>query len=335
MKRATGWLLAPSARPFTIMAGAILVMALIDRGTGYFFSPGTIFSVMQLFATLGLVALGLGLSMLVREFDLSVAGMVGLAGAIAVMTGVTNPWLGVFLGVGAGVASGLLQGIIMIWLGLSSVGVTLGGLLTLQGLTYVLTDNRTIGYPNIAVALKLNAPIADLVSVRSVAALAVFVLATLVMTCTHIGRDVIATGSDRRASRIAGLNTDRIVIGVFAASGACAALAGVLLSYSLGAASPVALADVLAPAAAAAIVGGVSVVGGRGSPMGIAAGVLTLCVLRSGLSAIGVEPHVHDLVTGIILVVIAVLDAPDLARRMTAWRLDRSERRRRPIAGNS
>ena len=317
------------------MAGAILVMALIDRGTGYFFSLGTIFSVMQLFATLGLVALGLGLSMLVREFDLSVAGMVGLAGAIAVMTGVTNPWLGVFLGVGAGVASGLLQGIIMIWLGLSSVGVTLGGLLTLQGLTYVLTDNRTIGYPNIAVALKLNAPIADLVSVRSVAALAVFVLAALVMTCTHIGRDVIATGSDRRASRIAGLNTDRIVIGVFAASGACAALAGVLLSYSLGAASPVALADVLAPAAAAAIVGGVSVVGGRGSPMGIAAGVLTLCVLRSGLSAIGVEPHVHDLVTGIILVVIAVLDAPDLARRMTAWRLDRSERRRRPIAGNS
>lgn len=335
MKRATGWLLAPSARPFTIMAGAILVMALIDRGTGYFFSLGTIFSVMQLFATLGLVALGLGLSMLVREFDLSVAGMVGLAGAIAVMTGVTNPWLGVFLGVGAGVASGVLQGIIMIWLGLSSVGVTLGGLLTLQGLTYVLTDNRTIGYPNIAVALKLNAPIADLVSVRSVAALAVFVLAALVMTCTHIGRDVIATGSDRRASRIAGLNTDRIVIGVFAASGACAALAGVLLSYSLGAASPVALADVLAPAAAAAIVGGVSVVGGRGSPMGIAAGVLTLCVLRSGLSAIGVEPHVHDLVTGIILVVIAVLDAPDLARRMTAWRLDRSERRRRPIAGNS
>ena len=60
----------------------------MDRGTGYFFSVGTIFSVMQLFATLGLVALGLGLSMLVREFDLSVAGMVGLAGCIAVMTGV-------------------------------------------------------------------------------------------------------------------------------------------------------------------------------------------------------------------------------------------------------
>ena len=327
MMRLVSSLLKPSIRPFTVMAGAIVLLALMDRGTGFFFSIGTIFSVMQLFATFGLVALGLGLSILIREFDLSVAGIVGLAGCIAVMTGATNPWIGLGLGVGAGVLSGLLQGVIMTRLNLSSVGVTLGGLLTLQGLTYVLTGNQTIGYPNIQVALGLNAPIGGLVSVRSAACLAVFVLAALVMAYTHIGRDVIATGSDRRAARIAGLNTDRIVIGVFAASGASAALAGVLLSYSLGAASPVALADVLPTAAAAAIVGGVSVVGGRGSPMGIAAGVMTLCILRSGLSAIGVEPHVHDLVTGFILIAIAILDAPELFRHITSWRHARAERR--------
>ena len=67
-------------------------------------------------------------------------------------------------------------------LNLSSVGVTLGGLLTLQGMTYVLTDNKTIGYPNIAVALELNAPIGGLISVRSAACLAVFVLVALVMS---------------------------------------------------------------------------------------------------------------------------------------------------------
>ena len=174
--------LSPAIRPFTIMACAIVVLGIMDRGHGYFFSVGTIFSVMQLFATIGLVALGLGLSMLVREFDLSVAGMVGLAGCIAVMTGVENPWLGVLLGVGAGVVSGVVQGLIMTRLGLSSVGVTLGGLLTLQGITYVLTENKTISYPNMAVALGLNEPIANLLSVRSVAALAVFVLAAVVMT---------------------------------------------------------------------------------------------------------------------------------------------------------
>jgi ribose transport system permease protein len=327
-----GKLLAPKLRPFSILAAAIVVLGLIDRGTGYFFSLGTVFSVMQLFATLGLVALGLGLSMLVREFDLSVAGMVSLAGCIAVMTGVSHPGLGALLGVAAGVASGLIQGLIMTRLNLSSVGVTLGGLLTLQGLTYVLSGNQTVSYPNMAVALGLNAPLLHLFSVRSALALAVFVLAALVMTYTHIGRDVIATGSDRRASRIAGLDTDRVVIGVFTASGAASALAGVLLSYSLGAASPAGLSDVLAPAAAAAIVGGVSVVGGRGSPAGIAAGVLTLCVLRSGLGAIGVPPYVHDLVTGGILLFIAILDAPDLMRHLTAWRLSRAERRARALA---
>lgn len=329
-------LFAPSLRPYTIVIGTIVALGLIDHGTGYFFSVGTIFSVMQLFATLGLVALGLGLSMLIREFDLSVSGMVGMAGCIAVLTGAHDPWLGAALGIGAGLIVGVIQGLIMTRLNLSSVGVTLGGLLTLQGATYVLTGNQTVNYPNMTVALGLNAPLAGLFSVRSVVALAVFALAAAVMRYTRIGRDVIATGSDRRASHMAGLNTDRVVIGVFAASGALSALAGVLLNYSLGAASPVALSDVLGPAAAAAIVGGVSVVGGRGNPMGIAAGVLTLCILSSGLSAIGVPPYVHDLVTGAILLVIAILDAPELARRITTWRLDRAERRQRgALAGSS
>ena len=89
---------------------------------------------MQQFATFGLVALGLGLSMLIREFDLSVGGMVGLAGCIAVMTGATSPGSASPLGVGAGCVGGVVQGVIMMGCGLSSVGVTLGGLLTLGGL---------------------------------------------------------------------------------------------------------------------------------------------------------------------------------------------------------
>ncbi|MGH7246870.1 MAG: ABC transporter permease subunit, partial [Pseudomonadota bacterium] len=166
------------------MVGAVIVLGLIDRGSGYFFSLGTVFSVMQLFATLGPVALGLGLSMLVRKFDLSVSGMVSLAGCIAVLTGAANPWLGALLGLAAGVVSGLIQGVIMTRLNLSSVGVTLGGLLTLQGITYVLTGNQTVSYPDMTVALGLNAPFAHLFSVRSAVALAVFLLAALLMRYT-------------------------------------------------------------------------------------------------------------------------------------------------------
>ena len=319
-------LLKQEVRPFTILVFVAILLGLMDRGTGFYFSLATAFSVMQIFATFGLVALGVGLSLLIREFDISVAGMVSLAGAIAVMTGVANPWLGLALGLAAGVTGGTLQGLIMTRLRLSSVGVTLGGLLTFQGITYVLTGNQSTSYPNMHVALLLNTPIFGLLSFRSAVTLGVFMIAAVIMGYTYIGRDVYATGNNRRASAIAGVNTDRVIIGVFAASGGLSALTGVLLSYGLAAASPEGLADMLAPAAAAAIMGGVSLIGGRGNPMGIAAGVLILCILRSGLNAVGVTPHVHDIVTGAILFAVAIIDAPDFIRRLTAWRLHWSER---------
>ena len=311
----------PTLRAVLILAGTVAVLAVASQGSSRFLGLATVFSVMQLFATLGLVALGLGLSMLIREFDISVAGMVSVAGCIGVMTGAQNPWLGLACGVAAGLAGGAIQGLIMVWLRLSSVGVTLGGLLTFSGIAYVLTRNRSIPYPNIDVALAVNEPVLGILSLRSGVALAVFVLAALVISYTRIGRDVIAMGSDRRASLIAGVNVDRLMVGVFTVSGGLAALAGVLLSYSLAAASPVGLADVLVPGAAAAIIGGISLAGGRGRPMGILTGVLVLCVLRSGLNALGASPYMHEIATGAVLLAVAILDGPALMRRITELRL--------------
>src|SRR5262249_21072645 len=74
--------------------------------------------------------------------------------------------------------------------------------------------------------------------------------------------------------------------------------------------------DVIAPAAAGAILGGISLGGGTGRPLGIAAGALTLAVLRSGLNAVGAPPFVNDIVMGAVLLTVAVLDGPDLARRL-------------------
>lgn len=311
-----GRLTTPSLRPYLLLAAIVLALAAVDAGQGRFLNRATAFSVLQQFATIGPVALALGLSMIVREFDLSVGGMLSLAGCLAVMAGANEPALGIALALAVGCIAGLLQGGIMVGLGLSSVGVTLGGLLTLGGLTYVLTENTTISYPRMDVALRVNEPVLGIFSLRSAVAILAFVVAAFVMARTRIGRDVTATGSDRRAALVAGVRVDRILIGVFAVSGTLTALAGSLLSYSLAAASPVALADTLIPAAAAAIIGGVSLAGGKGTPAGIAGGVLVLAVLRSGLTAIGVPPYVHDIVTGGVLLAVALLDAGGLERRL-------------------
>jgi ribose/xylose/arabinose/galactoside ABC-type transport system permease subunit len=90
------------------------------------------------------------------------------------------------------------------------------------------------------------------------------------------------------------------------------------LSFSLASASPAGLADVLVPAITAAILGGVSLAGGTGNPLGLAAGVVTLSLLRSGLNALAVPPYVNDIASGLILLAVAIADAPYLLRRLTA-----------------
>jgi len=170
------------------------------------------------------------------------------------------------------------------------------------------------------VAMAVNHPVLGVLSLRSLVALAAFLAAAFFMARTRVGRDVYATGSDRRAAMVAGVRTSVILPAVFACSGMLAALAGALLSYSLAAASGVALTDALVPATASAIIGGVSLTGGKGTPIGIVGGVLVLGLLNAGLNAIGTPPAVQDVVTGGVLFIVAVADAVDLDPRLFAMR---------------
>src|SRR4029077_4061705 len=88
--------------------------------------PPPAYSTLQSFSTFSLVALGLGLTMLIGEFDLSVAGVFGLAGCVAVLTGETNPWLGLACALAVGGSFGFAQGLIITAMKLGSVAVTLG-----------------------------------------------------------------------------------------------------------------------------------------------------------------------------------------------------------------
>jgi ribose/xylose/arabinose/galactoside ABC-type transport system permease subunit len=252
--------------------------------------------------------------MMIREFDLSVVGMYSMAGCIAVVMGGTHAWLGLVCALAAGL--GLAQGWLIVRLRLGSVGVTLEGLLVFAGVAHVVTENRALPYENMQVALGLSAPIGGIFSIRSLVAIAIFAAAALVIGLTRYGRDIIAIGSDRRGAMTAGVNVNVLVIGIFGFSGFCAALSGALLSYSLASASPAGLSDVIVPAAAAAILGGVSLAGGTGRPLGIAMGVLSLAVLRAGFNAVGAPPYVNGVAMGAILLVVAVLDGPYLARRL-------------------
>ncbi len=147
--------------------------------------------------------------------------------------------------------------------------ITLGGYLVVLGITYILGHNKSVLYENFTVGLRLDKPVLQIFSIRSLVALGIFVVATIVLRYLRVGRDLRAIGGDRRAARVAGVSVDRLLIGVFVVSALGAALPGALLSYSLATASPTNIGfDVLTFSATAALIGGVRLSGGKGGARG-------------------------------------------------------------------
>lgn len=310
----------PSMRPLLMLVTLIAVFAIADGSQHRFLTVSNAYGILQQFALLGPLALALGLTMMAGEFDLSSGGMISFAGCVAILVGNAHPLAGLATALLAGALAGFAQGVIMTRLGLHSVGVTLGGLLTLGGLAYVITDNQTIAFTHMSIVMAVGDPIWAIFSLRSLVAIVMFALAIFLVSVTRWGRDLLATGSDRRAARVAGVRVSAVLCVTFCVTGAINATTGALLSFSLAAASPVGLTETLVPAAAAAIIGGVSLSGGRGRPSGIAAGTLVLCVLRAGLTSIGMSPQWQSISTGCLLFAVAVFDGYDSERRVYAGR---------------
>jgi ribose/xylose/arabinose/galactoside ABC-type transport system permease subunit len=312
------------ARPFITVAVFAVLFALLPTYASGDVGSANVFNVFQAFSGIGLVALGLGLTMIIGEYDLSVSSTYLLGGMLAVKTGADSPALGVAIAAAAGIVIGLIQGALVAKLRMSSMSVTLGGFIAVLGLVFLISDSKSVTYPRLSVSISLNDPVLTIFSLRSLIAIGIFAAFAIVFATTSLGRDVRAVGSDRRASRTAGVRVDRIVIGAFVCSATIACIAGALLSYSLAYSTPNRTVAPLVFATTMVLLGGVSLAGGRGTPLGIAAGVLSLSLLTEGLTVLASPVYVTALVTGALLLVVTIADAPDAARWLA------SLRRRRP-----
>jgi ribose transport system permease protein len=306
---------AAELAPYAILAGMIVALALLPAVTKYTVRTANVYDIFQNFASYGLVALALGITMIAGEFDLSVSSVYLFGGMVAVLTGAGSPLVGILAALGAAILVGLVQGGLISRFRLNSMPVTLGGYLVVLGITYILGHSKSVIYENYTVGLRLDKPVLQIFSIRSLVSLGIFLVAALVLRYLRVGRDIRAIGGDRRAARVAGVPVDRLLIGVFVVSALGAALPGALLSYSLATASPTNIGfDVLTFSATAALIGGVSLSGGKGGAVGIAAGVLSLSVLEEILSILGSPDYVSSLITGGLLILFTIVWAPELSQ---------------------
>jgi ribose transport system permease protein len=303
------------ARPYVILGfiGVLFVLLPVLR-------PGTsvgavnLKNVLESLASLGLVTLALGLTMIAGEFDLSVSSTFLLGAMIAVKTGVGSPLVGILVAVGCGLAVGLVQGIAIATLRMNSMSVTLGGFIALLGLVFVISNSNSISYADLDVGARLDKPILTIFSIRILVTIAIFAAVAVVFSFSTLGRDLRATGSDRTASRVAGVRVHWLLIGVFGLSGFLATLGGGLQGYSLAYATPDRTVAPLIFATTATLLGGVPLSGGRGNPLGIAAGVLALSLIIEAIPILNSPEYVNSLVPAAVLLVVTLMDAPDLLR---------------------
>lgn len=310
----------------TLTLGALLALPLYSAATVASFDG---YNILQNFAALGLVALGVGLTMLAGELDLSSAAMYALAGMLAAKVGQESPLVGIGIAVAVPALLGACQGLVVARMRISSVPITIAGFFVVAGAVGALGDDKSVPFQDFTFGLRLDEPVMTLFSVRSLVVLGLFVFVALFMTLTRVGRDIRAVGSDRDAARMSGVRVDAVLVSLFAASGALSALGGVLLANSLGVAQAAVTVNPLIFGVTAALVGGVTLSGGRGDAFGIAAGALSLAALQQVFALLATPSYVQNLAFGALLLLAVVSDASGLRERILGAHAQARLRRKR------
>ncbi|MXP21782.1 hypothetical protein GIY30_10520 [Gordonia sp. HNM0687] len=328
--KATARQWAPRGRdayPFALLIVAALALFIIAPLNGAVVGTFNVYNILQVVADYGLVVLALGLTMIVKEYDISTAGIYAVGGVVAVTVGQDSPLLGLAAAIGVGLIAGLVQGGAVAGFAMSSVPVTLGGYITLIGLARVVSNDKVVPYENFDVGARLNAPILEVFSLRSLIVLAAFVIVALLMRQTTLGMELRAVGGDRRGARIAGVRVNMVLLGTLVASGVLSSLGGGLAAYGLSTANPNLGLTPLIFATIAVLLGGVSLSGGRGSAWGMLAGLAAYATVRETLAILGTADWMTNVVTGILLLAVTIATAPDLIRMLVTARSRRRSAR--------
>jgi ribose/xylose/arabinose/galactoside ABC-type transport system permease subunit len=309
---------APSRRREEVAAavqrhGALAVLALVVVVFSFVFPNfGTVTNLTNILVDqsfLAIVALGMTFVIISGGIDLSVGSVFALGGVVAAW----GSQHGFLIGLGAPLVLcggiGLLNGVLIARAGMAPFIVTLASLLGARGLLLALSNEGETTYRVPADGLFRGLG-ADLLGVNlSVwVALVLFVVLGVVLTRTGFGQGVFALGGSEDAASLMGLRVDRIKISVYVLSGLLAGLAGALNAAWVSSGVTILGTGMELDAIAAVVIGGTLLVGGAGSTLGTAAGVLLLGVIQNLINQVGsLNSSIQAVVSGTFLIVVVVL----------------------------
>lgn len=292
----------------------LLVVAIAASLSSNFLTFGNIANLFQQASVVGVVAVGMTFVILTGNIDLSVGSVAALCGMLVavLMAQGCDPVVAVVITAFAGMACGAGMGTISALAQVPSFIITLAGLVSFRGLTYLLTDGVPVsGLPaGFATISSTMVPVFPGFAIASMGIIFITlcIIAGLVLRYTVFGEYVYATGGNPEAARLSGLPTRGMIIAVFSISGLMASFAGMLLTSRLRIGQPTAAQGLELDAIAAVVLGGTSLFGGRGSILGTFFAVMLLQVLRNIFNLLGWGSFYQMTVTGIIIVAAILLN---------------------------
>lgn len=275
----------------------------------YFFTQETFLSIANDVPTLLVMAVGMTFVLIIGGIDLSVGSVLALSGGVVTVALQAWQWP-VPLAAAAGLACGLLCGAIT---GLTSVAwripsfiVSLGMLEIARGSAYLVTGSRT-QYVGDAIG-GLSTPLWLGISPAFVLSLVIVAVAQLVLSRAVFGRELIGVGTNEEAMRLAGVDPRPRKVAVFMLMGLLAGLGALMQVSRFEAADPNAGAGLELQVIAAVVIGGTSLMGGRGSVVRTLLGVLIVAVLEAGLAQVGASDPAKRVITGLVIIIAVLLD---------------------------
>lgn len=289
----------------------IALVAVFSFQSENFFQQSTMISIANQIPDLTLIAVGMTLVLIVGGIDLSVGSVLALSSAVlgALMVDQGWPlWAAIPLCVLTGALCGLVSGAISMGFRIPSFIVTLGMLEIARGATKVVTNSQT-KYIGSSVEVIGDPLPGILLSPAFLVAITAVIAGQFLLTRTVFGRYCVAIGTNEEAVRMSGIRSKPYAITVFVICGALCGLAGLAQTARLSAADPNAAIGIELSAIAACVIGGTSLMGGRGSVISSFIGVLIIAVLQTGLAQVGVSDANKQIITGTVIVIAVLLDA--------------------------
>lgn len=276
-----------------------------------FLTLNNLLNVLRQVSMFGIVVVGITFVMIGGGADLSVGGQMAVSG---MLTGLLMAKMGMpilaasIICILVCVLLGAFNGFISVKLNMFPLIVTLGSMLILQGLAFVITG----GYPVFGLPKSfafLGQGYVWIIPVPVIIFAIIIFIAWFVLKKTYFGRYVYATGGNQEAARLSGINTNKVRITVYAISGFVTGIASLIMLSRTNSAQPSAGASYPFDCMTAAVLGGISFAGGQGSIGGSIVGVLIIGILNNGLILLGVDSNWQGVIKGVVLVVAVGIDS--------------------------